>query len=135
MSLTSREPTTPNVTILIADDFCSWRVQACSLLRQRPEWRVVGEAEDGLQAVQMAAVLRPDVVLLDIGMPGLNGIEGAKRIRQVSPESKIIFVTQETDIEVKNTALATGAHGYVIKSNAGSQLLTTIENALRSVLQ
>ena len=83
----------------------------------------------------MAAVLRPDVVLLDIGMPGLNGIEGAKRIRQVSPESKIIFVTQETDVEVREKALATGAHGYVIKSSAGSQLLTTIENALRSVLQ
>ena len=82
------------VRILVADDFVAWRALVRSLLQARPEWRVIGEACDGLQAVQMTEELCPDVVVLDIGMPVLNGIEAAKCIRQQSPTSRIIFATQ-----------------------------------------
>src|SRR5215469_6185512 len=122
------------IRILVADDVAEWRVGVRSILRARPEWQVIAEASDGLQAAQMTAELRPDIVLLDIGMPNLNGIEAAKRMRQVSPDSKIIFVTQENDTEVRMAALATGAEQYVIKANAASELLPAVEAALRDHL-
>jgi len=96
----------------------------------RSEWQVICEVCDGLQAVEKAAELRPDVVLLDIGMPTLNGIEAAKRIRQGSPGSRIIFVTQDNDEDVRMAALATGAEAYLVKANAGSELLPAIDAAL-----
>jgi DNA-binding NarL/FixJ family response regulator len=100
-------------------------------LQQQPEWQVIGEACDGLEAVQRTKELCPDIVLLDIRMPILNGIEAAKRIRQDSPHSRIIFVTQENDAEIKAAALATGAEGYLLKANAQNQLLPVIQAALR----
>jgi len=87
--------------ILVADDSEVWRVKIRSILQGRPDWEVVGEACDGLQPVQKTTELRPDVVLLDIGMPILHGIEAAKRIRQSSPDSRIIFVTLNNDREVE----------------------------------
>jgi len=122
------------IRILVADDVAEWRVGVRSILRARPEWQVIAEASDGLQAAQMTAELRPDIVLLDIGMPNLNGIEAAKRMRQVSPDSKIIFVTQENDTEVRMAALATGAKEYVIKANVASELLPAVEAALDHLL-
>ena len=71
------------------DDFEPWRQQICSILRARPELRVVAEAEDGLDAVQKAKELKPDLILLDIGLPNLDGLEAANRIRQVAPDTKI----------------------------------------------
>jgi DNA-binding NarL/FixJ family response regulator len=97
------------------------------MLETRPEWHVIGEACDGLEAVQRTTELQPDVVLLDIGMPALNGIEAAKRIRQDAPGSRIIFVTQESDAEIRTAALATGAEGYLLKVNAMRELLPAVE--------
>src|SRR5215470_11253879 len=119
------------IRILVADDVVEWRVGIRSILKARPEWQVIGEAGDGMEAVQRTAELRPDIVLLDIGMPLLNGIEAAQRIRQVSPSSRIIFVTQNDGRESMTAALAAGAEGYVLKASAARDLLPAIETAMR----
>jgi DNA-binding NarL/FixJ family response regulator len=92
--------------ILIVDDFQPFRNTLRSILERDSSLRVIGEACDGIEGIEKAAILRPDVVLLDIGMPRLNGIEAAKAIRQkVCPESTIIFVTQEDDCDIRSSAL------------------------------
>lgn len=118
--------------ILIVDDLEDWRVRVRSILQAQPDWQVVGEACDGLQALEKTAELRPDVVLLDIGMPILDGIKAAKRIRQQSPNSKILFLTQDGDNDIQTAALNLGAEGYVLKSKAASELVPTISAALNN---
>jgi two-component system, NarL family, response regulator NreC len=113
--------------ILIADDHAQWRAKAHSLLNPRPHWQVVGEACNGIETVQRTADLSPDLVLLDIGMPILNGIEAAKQIRIACPGTRIIFLTQDHDADVRRAALDTGADQYVLKANAATELLSTIE--------
>jgi DNA-binding NarL/FixJ family response regulator len=119
-------------SILVADDFEGWRRQVRSLLRARPEWQVIAEASDGLEAVQKAEELKPDLILLDIGLPKLNGIKGARRIRQLSPRSKIVFLSLYNSLDVVQAALGTGALGYVLKSDARSELLPAVDAVLRS---
>ncbi|HET6179942.1 MAG TPA: response regulator transcription factor [Candidatus Sulfotelmatobacter sp.] len=115
--------------ILVVDDSDRWRSVARSILENIPSFRVVGEARDGLEAIKKAAALVPDVVLLDVGMPHLNGIEAAKKIRQACASSIIIFLTQESDSDVRRAALATGAFAYVLKPSAGHELRTVVEMA------
>ena len=103
------------IRILVADDFENWRRQVRLLFQARPAWHVICEASDGLDAVQKAKELKPDLILLDIGLPKLNGIEAARQIRQVSPSSKIVFLSLDKSLEVVRTALSTGAQGYVYK--------------------
>jgi DNA-binding response OmpR family regulator len=93
--------------------------------------RVIGVASDGLEAVQKAEELQPDLILLDIGLPSLNGIEAARQIRKLSRNSKIIFVSQESSAEMVQGALGTGAQGYVLKSDAGRELLGSVNAVLR----
>jgi CheY-like chemotaxis protein len=88
--------------------------------------RIVGVASDGLQAIQKAEELQPDVILLDVGLPKLNGIEAARRIRKVAPNSKILFLSQEIDVDVARVALVDG-HGYVVKSDANNDLFAAVE--------
>jgi len=92
----------------------------------------VGEVSDGLEAVRKVEELQPDLIVLDIGLPSLNGIEAARRIRKLSPESKILFVSQESSADVVQEALVTGAHGYVVKSHAGSELLPAVKAVLEA---
>jgi DNA-binding NarL/FixJ family response regulator len=125
----SIEGSSARATILIADDSAEWRTRVREILREKPECQVIADACDGLEAVQKTSELCPTLVLLDIGMPALNGIEAAKRIRQYSPSAKIIFVTQETDPDIRIAALATGAEGFLLKANAGNELLRAVENA------
>jgi len=93
--------------------------------------RVIGVASDGLEAVQKAEELQPDLILLDIGLPSLNGIEVARQIRKLSPKSKILFVSQESSVEMVQGALGTGAQGYVVKTDAESELLEGVNAVLR----
>jgi DNA-binding NarL/FixJ family response regulator len=88
--------------------------------------QVIGEVADGLDAVQKAELLQPDLVLLDIGLPTLNGIEAARQIRKLAPESKIIFVSQESSCEMVQGALNLGAWGYVLKKKAAVDLLAAV---------
>ena len=113
------------------DDFESWRHQVRLLFQARPQWQIIAEVSDGLEAVQKAEDLKPDLILLDIGLPKLNGIEAAQRIRQVSPSSKIIFLSQNNDRDIVQAALSTGALGYVHKTHARSDLLPAIEAVLQ----
>jgi len=116
--------------LILADDFAPWRQIIRSILEPNPNLRIIAEASDGLEAIEKAATLRPDLVLLDIAMPLLNGVEAAKAIKQACPGAKIIFLTQQNDDDVKNVALATGAEAYLLKSRAARELLPTIEAAL-----
>jgi DNA-binding NarL/FixJ family response regulator len=118
--------TTSAVRILVVDDFVPWRQQICSMLQTRPELCVVAEAGDGLEAVQKAKELQPDLIVLDIGLPNLDGLEAATRMHQVAPDAAIIFLTQISDKDVVKAALGTGARGYVLKTEAGRELLTAV---------
>jgi len=119
-------------TILIADDFDEWRLQVRKMLHKHPEWKVVGEACDGRDAVEKASQLQPHVAILDISMPGLNGIEAARLIRQRCPLTRIVFLTQQADEEVIEAARAAGGSGYVLKTNSASDLTRAIAAALQS---
>src|SRR6267142_4236798 len=86
-----------SIRVLIADDFEAWRRQVRSLFQARPEWQVMAEAVDGPEAIQKAEELKPDLIVLDISLPKLNGIDAARRIRQHSLGSKILFLSQNND--------------------------------------
>ena len=101
---------------------------------QRPELQVVGEVSDGLASGSESRRTAPDLILLDIGLPSLNGIEAARRIRRLSPESKILFVSQESSADVVREALGTGASGYIVKTDAGRELLEGVNAVLRGEL-
>jgi len=116
--------------ILVVDDFQPFRAWVLSVLRDKPTLRVVAEACDGARAVQKAQELRPDLILLDIGLPKRNGIEVARQVRDLSPNSKILFLSQETASEVLQEAMDAGAAGYVSKSKAGAELLQAIDGVL-----
>jgi DNA-binding NarL/FixJ family response regulator len=111
------------VRVLVVDDHEAFRRFICSTLGKKPGLEIVAEAADGLEAVQKAEELRPDLIVLDIGLPGLNGIEAARQIRKLSPDSKIIFLSQESSMDTAQEALALGALGYVVKTYAGTELL------------
>jgi DNA-binding NarL/FixJ family response regulator len=120
---------TTSLRVLIVDDFEPFVRLVSSILEQDAGVRIVGHASDGLEAVQKAEQLQPDLILLDIGLPRLDGIEAARRIRKVAPAAKILFVTAESSPEVMQEALRLGA-GYVVKSRVGGEILPALE-ALR----
>jgi DNA-binding NarL/FixJ family response regulator len=121
----------PAVRVLLVDDYLPFRRFVFSELGKRPELQVIGEASDGLEAVEKAEELQPDLIVLDIGLPKLNGIEAAKRIHNVVPGAKILFVTQNNDTDVVQAALSNGAKGYVLKLDASKELLPAVEAILQ----
>jgi DNA-binding NarL/FixJ family response regulator len=115
------------VRVLVVDDYEPFRRFVCATLEARRALQVICEASDGLEAVQKAASLQPNLIILDIGLPTLNGIEVARRIRTLSPESIILFVSQECSEDVVQEAFSLGALGYIVKSHAGSALLAGVD--------
>jgi DNA-binding NarL/FixJ family response regulator len=100
-----------SVRVLVVDDFAPFRRFVCSRLGEKLDLQVIGEASDGLEAVQKAEQLQADLVVLDIGLPSLDGIEAARRIFRCCSKSKILFVSQESSADVLQEALSTGAAG------------------------
>jgi DNA-binding NarL/FixJ family response regulator len=119
------------VRILIAEDFEAFRRAARSILAKVPELQVIGEVSNGLDAIQKAGELQPDLILLDVGLPQLNGIEAARQIRKVAPECKILFVSQDSSADTVQAAFNAGAQGYVWKSAAASELLVAVAAVMR----
>ena len=120
------------IPVLVVDDNEPFRAFVRATLSTRPELQIISEASDGLEAVQKALELQPALIVLDIGLPGLNGLEAARRIRELSPKSKILFLSQESSADVIQAALCLGALGFVIKTHAARDLLIAVEAVLRN---
>lgn len=118
---------TPVVRVLIADDFEAWRIKLRAILEENPALRVVGEARTGLELLQQAQILKPDLLVLDIGLPIISGLEAARILRETGLKAKILFVSENRHWEIAEEALQAGALGYVVKSDAGSDLLPAID--------
>ncbi len=115
------------VRILLVDDHPIVRQGLKTLLEGRLGWEVIGEASDGIEAIQKAQDLTPDVMVLDVTMPRMNGLEACRVIRQKAPGLEILFVTQHDSPQMMREALDAGARGYVVKSNAARDLLEAVE--------
>jgi len=124
----------PSVRTIVVEDFRTFRQYVCSILQQQSDATIIGEAADGLAAVSMATALKPELILLDIGLPGLNGIEAARQIGKAVPDCKILILTQESAPEIVEEAFAVGARGYVMKAHAQRDLLTAVNAVLQGEL-
>jgi DNA-binding NarL/FixJ family response regulator len=121
---------TPSIRVLVADDFAPWRKLLHSILQEKSELKIICEVSDGLEALNKARELQPDLILLDIGLPTLSGIEAARQIRTIAPNAKILFISENYSIDIARSTLSAGGSGYVIKSDAGSELMEAIEAVL-----
>jgi DNA-binding NarL/FixJ family response regulator len=117
--------------LIVADDHSVVRAGIRAVLEEPSGWQVVAEAEDGKQAAAKAAELRPDVAILDVMMPTMNGIEAARRIAKTSPETRVLLMTAFHSEELVNEAVAAGALGCISKSDTGSELVAAVRAAHR----
>lgn len=120
----------PEVRVLLADDYEPFRRCVSSLFLKHPGWEIIGEVSDGLEAVKKTQELNPDVVLLDLSLPKIDGVEAANRIRRTAPATKIVFITAYHDSELMQTVLRDQAEGYVLKWEIMRDLFPAIEAAL-----
>jgi DNA-binding NarL/FixJ family response regulator len=116
--------------VLVVEDFAPWRRRICDELRKNPRWGVIGEVSDGLAAVREAQALKPDLILLDIGLPTLNGLEAARRILADDPASRILFLTEQRSPDIAEAGLRAGARGYLLKFEAGDKLQLAMETVV-----
>ncbi len=119
------------IRILLADDHTLFRQGVKTLLGAEPDMEVVGEAADGNAAVERTAELRPDVVLMDIGMPGPSSFETARQIRRNRPETRVLFLTMYDDEDYLVESMEVGASGYVLKDSPASQLVSAVRDVYR----
>src|SRR6188474_3672835 len=115
--------------ILVVEDHAPFRQVICAALQRRVEFQTI-EAADGLEAVQKAKELQPDLILLDINLPKLDGFEAAKQIRRLAPQARLLFLSQESSSDVVREALGLGAHGYIQKMSAVTDLRSAIDVVL-----
>lgn len=120
----------PTVRVLIVDDYAPWMNFVSAALETIPQFQVVGEAKDGLTALQKVVELNPDLVVLDIGLPDISGISVAQQIRDMAPNIRILFLSENTAPNIVRAALCTGAQGYVVKSSAARELLPALDALL-----
>jgi DNA-binding NarL/FixJ family response regulator len=122
---------TSSIRVLVVDDFEPFRRLLFSTIQDELDLPTIAEASDGAEAVEVARAMRPDLILLDIGLPKVDGIEAARRIRELVPQTKILFVSQELSVEVVQAAFGAGASGYLAKMDVGSELPTALKTVLR----
>jgi DNA-binding NarL/FixJ family response regulator len=122
---------TSAIRIILVEDFLPYRTLISSLFAETPDWRVVGEASNGTEAIEKTQRLTPDLVLMDIGLPGLNGLEAARQIRKLVPSAKIVFLTEQADPDMVRVAFDLGAMGYVLKRHAETDLLSALSAAVQ----
>jgi len=119
------------IRILLADDHEVVRRGLIALLATRPDWQVCGEAQNGREAVALAVKLKPNLAILDLSMPELNGVEATRQIRKEVPETEVLVFSMYETEEFVRDLLAAGARGYVLKSDVAAQLLTAVETVAR----
>jgi DNA-binding NarL/FixJ family response regulator len=119
------------IRVLVVDDYEPWHRFVATILQKQPELKIMAQARDGLEAVQQAQELHPDLILLDMGLPTINGLEAARRIRKCAPQSKILVVSENRSLDIVEEAVRAGAGGYVVKSDAATELLFAIEEVLK----
>ena len=129
-SIVERLCTLPTTRVLVVEDFAPFRRYVCAALTNMRNVEVVGEASDGAEAVRKAVELKPDLILLDIGLPKLNGIEVARQVRELAPQSRIIFLSQESSPDIIQEALRSGGLGYITKIMAGIELLPAVKSVV-----
>ena len=117
--------------MLLVDDSDLWRRSVRSIFQAQDLWKIVGEASDGWDAIEQVERLEPDLILLDVALPQLNGIETAGRLLERTRAPKILFMSAHTSPDIADAALATGAHGYLLKGDAGGELLNAMEIVVR----
>src|SRR5215469_15421639 len=131
MQIAEHRSSRATARVLMVEDSAPYRAYLTSLLDSHPRFSVVDEAYEGLGALEKARQWKPDIILMDIGLPRLNGIEAARRIvREASPHSRIVFLSQDTAPELVRAAMELGASGYVFKSEAENDLLAAMDAAL-----
>jgi DNA-binding NarL/FixJ family response regulator len=112
--------------VLVVDDHTVIRRGIQSILRAWPEWEISGEAANGEEAIRLAQELNPDIVLMDISMPGMSGLEATRAIRRVRPETKVLLLTLHDSLEWVQTAFEAGARGYLLKSDTEGELIRAL---------
>jgi DNA-binding NarL/FixJ family response regulator len=113
--------------VLVADDYEPWRRQIDEVIRDHPQWQIAGEASNGFDAVAKARALAPDLILLDISLPGLNGIDAARQILTFAREARILFMSEHRSWDIISAAMLAGARGYIAKMEVGRDLMSAME--------
>jgi two-component system response regulator NreC len=112
--------------VLIVDDHAFIRRGVQTILHSFPEWEFCGEAENGKEAIRLADELKPEVIIMDVSMPGLNGIEATRAIRKTQPDIKIVLLTLHESAELLRSAFRAGARGYLLKTDAEQELVKAL---------